>query len=310
MADTGTKTVAVFSASARPGLSQVAALRQAGYRVRAISRRDHPAFDGIERVAADLDDPASLRAACAGVDGVFFTSPTFTDRARGAVQAAALGEAAHAAGVGRLVYNTTSWHPEEATGVPTMDEHFHRTQALRDSGVALTVVRPSLFMDNLLTGWVKPDLLADGVLRYPHREDLAVSWICLDDVARAMITTFEDATFEGATIDVGGPQMLTPPEVCSLLSDALGRPIRYERISPRAFGERLYGLFRDVLGPGHERYVDDMEQHYLFKNATNPFAVDMAAMQARLGIRMTPMREWIARQDWSAARQPVGSVSG
>jgi len=53
------KSVAVFSACARPGLGQIRELRKAGYRVRAVSRRDHPAFEEIERVAADLDDPAS-----------------------------------------------------------------------------------------------------------------------------------------------------------------------------------------------------------------------------------------------------------
>jgi hypothetical protein len=95
-----------------------------------------------------------------------------------------------------------------------------------------------------------------------------------------------------------------------MLSDQLGRPIRYERISPREFGERLYTLFRDVLGSGAETYVSDMEQHYLFKNATNPFNVPMEAMQARLGLRMTPMRDWLAQQDWSDAKALVGSVSG
>ncbi|ATE65634.1 SDR family oxidoreductase [Rhizorhabdus dicambivorans] len=302
--------VTVFSASARPGMAQLGALRQAGYRVRAVSRRDHPGFEGCERVWADLDDPASLVSACAGSDYVLFTSPSFTDRAKSPEQAGALGRAAKEAGVRRLIYNTTSWHPEEITGVPTMDELFRRVSALRESGVPLTVVRPSLFMDNLLTKWVKPDLLADGVLRYPHREDLEVSWICLDDVARVMIATIADESFAGQTIDVGGPETLTPPQVCALLSERLGRPIRYERITARQFGERLYGLFRDVLGPGAETYVADMEQHYLFKNATNPFLVPMEAMQARLGIRMTPMRDWLARQDWTDAREPVGSVSG
>lgn len=302
--------VTVFSASARPGMKQVQALREAGYRVRAVSRRDHPGFSGCERVAADLNDDQSLVAACSGSDYVLFTSPSFTDRAKSPEQAAALGRAAKAAGVSRLVYNTTSWHPEQITGVPTMDEVYRRVEALRGSGVPLTVVRPSLFMDNLLTQWVKPELLAEGVLRYPHREDLEVSWICLHDVARAMIATLADPGLEVQTIDIGGPETLTPPDVCKLLSAQLGRPIRYERITPKAFGERLYALFKDVLGPGAETYVADMEQLYLFKIATNPFNVPMDAMQQRLRLQMTPMRDWLPRQDWSAKRQSIGSVSG
>ena len=305
-----TQAVVVFSASARPGLAQIRALRNAGYRVRAVSRSNLPDFDGVERVAADLDDPASLEAACAGMDVAFFTSPTFSARAKGEIHAAAVGTAARKARVSRVVYNTTTWHPEALTGVPTMDEQFRRTRALRETGVNLTVVRPSLFMDNLLTNWVKPDLLSQGVFYYPHREALEVSWISLDDVGRVMIATLGDASLVNGTIDVGGPEALTPPQVCAMLSDVLQRPVRYQRISPRAFGERLYSLFAEVIGPGRETYVSDLEQHYLFKNEANPFKVPMDRGQAQLGIAMTPMREWLARQDWSGRRDAVGSVSG
>ena len=132
-----------------------------------------------------------------------FTSPTFTERDKGEPHAATLGAEAKAAGVKRLVYNTTSWHPDKLTGVPSMDRCYLRTKALQDSGVPLTVVRPSLFMDNLLTNWVKPELLATNEFSYPHKEDLQVSWICLDDVAKVMIATLRDESFAGEIIDVG-----------------------------------------------------------------------------------------------------------
>jgi uncharacterized protein YbjT (DUF2867 family) len=240
------ETVAVFSASGRPGLAQVRQLRLAGYRVRAITRRRVDAFDGVEVVAADLNNPPSLARACAGADAVFFTSPSFTDAANAVVHITRVGEAAKAAGVRRLVYNTTSWHPDAPIGVPSMDGAFAKTSALRATGVPLTVVRPSLFMDNLLTRWVKPYVIGEGEFSYPHKPDLAVSWISLDDVARLMIGTLADEGFSAETLDVGGPETLTPPEVAQLLSEALQRPVVYRQISPREFGERMYDVFKDV----------------------------------------------------------------
>jgi uncharacterized protein YbjT (DUF2867 family) len=195
--------------------------------------------------------------------------------------------------------------------VPTMDAAYRKTAALRASGAPLTVVRPSLFMDNLLTRWVKPYLLEDGEFSYPHRPDLEVSWICLDDVARLMIGTLESDGFVGETIDVGGPETLRPTEVAELLGEVLGRPIVYRQITPREFGERMYDVFADVSGLDRETYVSMLERHYLFKNEANPFLVDMAPVLARIPIELTPMREWLPLQDWSpAAREVVGSVSG
>ena len=106
--------VAVFSASARPGLALVRQLKRGGVQVRAITRQTlrNATLEGAEIMPADLNDQASLVAACRGMDAVFYTAPSFTDRAKQVVHAAAIGNAARDAGVGRLVYNTTTWHPD------------------------------------------------------------------------------------------------------------------------------------------------------------------------------------------------------
>jgi uncharacterized protein YbjT (DUF2867 family) len=306
-------TVAVFSASGRPGLAQVRQLRRADYGVRVITRqtRPNPAFAGLDVVAADLNDPPSLVRACTGADVVFFTSPSFAEGARTVEHAAHVGDAAVAAGVERLVYNTTSWHPDAPIGVPSMDVAYEKTRALRDSGAPLTVVRPSLFMDNLLTRWVKPYLVETREFSYPHRPDLDVSWICLDDVARLMIGTLASDEFVGETLDVGGPETLRPTEVAQLLGEVLGKRIVYRQITPREFGERMYDVFAEVSGLDRETYVSALERHYEFKNETNPFRVDMAPVLECIPVELTRMRDWLRLQDWSLdVREVVGSVSG
>lgn len=308
----GDATVTVLSASGRPGLAQVRQLVNAGHRVRAVSRQTvlPEALRAVDVVPADLNDVDSLRAACAGSDVVFYTAPTFAERARRVTHITNVGRAALDAGVTRLVYNTTSWFPDEPIGVPTMDQGYEMCQAVRSTGVPLTIVRPSLFMDNLLTKWVKPYLLERGEFSYPHAEDLQVSWICLDDVARWMIETMARPECEASTLDVGGPEALRPAEVAAMLGRQLGREIVYRRITPREFGERMYAIFRDVSGLDRETYVSNLEQHYRFKNEANPFLVPMDEMVARFGVRPTPMEEWMAGQRWTASDEQIGSVSG
>jgi len=307
-----TTTVTVLCASGRPGLAQVRQLVRRGYRVRAVTRQValNETLRAVDVVAADLNEPASLTAACAGADVVFYTAPAFTERARRVEHITNVGRAALGAGVSRLVYNTTSWFPREPIGVPSMDQGYEMAAAVKGTGVPLTIVRPSLFMDNLLTKWVKPYILERGEFSYPHVETLDVSWICLDDVATWMIEAMERADCEGETLDVGGPETLRPTDVAALLSEQLGREIVYRRITPREFGERMYEIFRDVSGLDRETYVSNLEQHYLFKNKANPFLVPMEGIVARFGVRPTPMTEWMAAQDWTMSDEVVGSVSG
>ena len=304
--------VGVFSASGRPGLAQVRQLKQANYKVRAITRQTRldPSFDSVEVVPADLNDHASLVRACQGVDVVFFTTPSFAEVSKAVDHIRSVGEAAAAAGVKRVVYNTTSWHPDRPIGVPSMDHRYEMTAALRSTGVPLTIVRPSLFMDNLLTKWVKPYVVSRGEFSYPHTPDLEVSWICLDDVARFMIEVIERDDLVGETLDIGGPEILRPGDVAAILADVLGRPVVYRQITPRQFGERMYDIFQSVTDLDRETYVGNLEKHYAFKNATNPFYVPMHDMLQRVPIELTPMREWVARQNWSLEpSEIVGSVS-
>ncbi|WP_116996925.1 SDR family oxidoreductase [Desertimonas flava] len=312
MAAATASTVTVLCASGRPGLAQVRRLVADGHRVRAVTRQTtlHETLRDVDVVAADLNDPGSLVAACRGADVVFYTAPAFAERSRRVEHITNVGRAVVDAGVGRLVYNTTSWFPDRPIGVPSMDQGYEMSQAVKSTGAPITIIRPSLFMDNLLTKWVKPYLLEHGEFSYPHAETLDVSWICLDDVAAWMIETMSRNDCEGVTLDVGGPETLRPTDVAELLSERLGRPIVYRRITPREFGERMYELFRDVSGLDRETYVSNLEKHYLFKNEANPFLVPMDDMTARFDVRPTPMREWLAAQDWTTSDEAIGSVSG
>jgi uncharacterized protein YbjT (DUF2867 family) len=290
----------------------VAALRAAGRPVRAITRqtRLHPTLQGIDVVAADLNDAESVARACDGADVVLYTAPTFAERRKAVEHIELVGRCARRAGVRRVVYNTTSWFPTEPIGVPTMDRGAAMKDALLATGAPVSIVQPSLFMDNLLTRWVKPYLLRDDEFAYPHDEELEVSWICLDDVARFMIAAADRDDCLGATIDIGGPEALRPTQVAGILGHQLGRTIRYRRLTPREFGERMYEVFASTTDVDRDTYVSDLVKHYEFKNVANPFLVPMGATIARFGMRPSSLAEWCARQRWTMDDEPIGSVSG
>lgn len=299
------KTVTVFGASGRQGLAQVRQLRAQGFWVRAITRspgRFHkPEFEGVATVEADYNDLDSLIRACENVDGVFFTHPMFEDALNVNSHIHRVCQAAKTAQVNRLIYNTSSWVPDEPCGQMAYDINLERENIFAASGVPYTIFRPVLFMDNLLTNWVKPALVREGRYRYPHAPGMAANWICLDDVARFMIAALNRDDLVGERIVIGGPEALLPEQVASALSGAMDKPVEFEYITPAQFGELLYDLFGSVSPLDRTTYVAAMDEFYSYNNRLNgrPFQVDMTPILERIPIQLTTLADWAQAQDWT-----------
>lgn len=302
--------VAVFGASGRQGLAQVRQLSRAGQKVRAISRRSNPfygeSFADTDIVSADLDDEASLAGALEGVDAVFFTRPLI-QTADPIARIRRVGRAARSAGVKRIVFNPSLWVPDKPVGEPTYDLAVRMEDTFAGSGVPLTVFRAVLFMDNLLTNWARPFIVHEGRYVYPHKPGLGANWICLDDVARFMIAALDRADLAGERIVIGGPERLYPTDVTQILSETLGRPVRYTPCTPEEFSANLVGAFGHSFPPAiREMTLERIAAFYHFNNESplNPFAVDMEPVLRRIPLRLETMRDWAKRQDWSDGKGP------
>lgn len=315
---TDQKTVAVMCASGRMGQAQVLELLAAGHSPRAISRtsdvfmRDE--FRGANVVSADFADVAALQAAFTGADAIFSTIPSFAG-AQSGQYGRNLVEAAKRAGVHRIIHNSAMWAPDSPCGESLYDMVLQLESIFAESGLDVTIFRPVLFMDNLLTRFAKPDLVEHGLYRYCQRPGLLASWIAMDDLAKFMVAAIQRDDLIGRRIVIGGPQTLPVEEVVQTLSEVLGRPIVYEYEAPYDFGARMHGQ----LGLGNqfplEAYAEMMRSFYVFNNESphRPFEVDMKALLKEIPVRMSTLREWASRQDWSLEAEDgiaVGSVSG
>ncbi len=303
-------TVVVFGAAGRQGMAQVRQLKKAGHAVRAISRRADPFlgedFGPVEIRAADVRDEASVAAAMAGADAAFYTHPLKAPVSL-VEGVSTIGRAAVTAGLKRVVWNTSSWIPDRAGDAFSYAGNTEAINALWRTGAPATVFGSVLFMDNLLTNWAFPYIVNEGRYVYPHRADLPCSWISLDDVAKFMIAAIDRPDLEGAWLNIGGPQILYPPQVAALLGEAVGRPIQYDPSTPKQFAKNLCDAFGEEMS-GEERAGIEpfIEAFYTFNNATplDPFRVDMAPVLERIPIEMETMADWARRQDWRLSNKP------
>ncbi len=302
--------ITVIGASGRQGMAQVKQALAAGYDVRAISRQKDPfagaKIEGAERVETrpmDLYDTATYRDALEGSDYIFYTHP-LQARADRAVLVGDVGNAAAELDVKRVVWNTSSWIPDRPGDAFTYAGNTAGINALWRSGAPGTVFGSVLFMDNLLTNWARPFIVNEGRYVYPHKPTLEANWISLDDVAKFMIASLDRPDMEGAWLNIGGPRRMVGPEVAQVLSDSLGKDIKYDPCTPAEFGKLLVNAGGDGVP---EEMRDELEAgiaaFYEYNNNadTEPFKVDMDHVYERfpeLEGKLEPMEEWAPKQDW------------
>ncbi|WP_254699714.1 SDR family oxidoreductase [Trinickia violacea] len=274
-----------------------------GYKVKAVSRNPdslaQEAALGAEIVQADYDSAASLDAALSDVDAVLFQAPSMGDVSRLAGHCRNLAEAVKRSKVQLFVLNSSMWAPDVPVGQVTYDGVLGMEELFRSYGFPVTTFRPTLFMNNLLGDWIKPNL-QKGVYRYAHKPDLASDWICLEDVAKFMIAALKRPELIGQKIQIGGPQRLTTQEVIEIISEAMGRPLRYDYVTPRQFGELFYDLWGPTTGSTRKDFVDGFDSFYTFNNEApqKPFQADVQAALELIPIELTDMRTWASSQNW------------
>jgi uncharacterized protein YbjT (DUF2867 family) len=228
--------IVVTGASGTVGREVVAALRAVGEDVRAVvrdpGRASAPA--GVDVVAGDLDRPASLAGPLAGARGVFLLGGfadmpgLLSEIRRAGVERVTLLGSGCVVGGRRDNAITRMWLESEA--------------AVRDSGVAWTVLRSSGFASNALR-WLD-QLRAGDVVRAPW-PDVAIAAIDPADVAAAAVAVLTRPGHESTTPMLTGPAALRPADQVAILGRVLGRDLRYEPQTDDEARAAMAGRFPD-----------------------------------------------------------------
>lgn len=278
----------VHGATGAQGSPILSALTSAGRTAIAAVRHPEAVPDGIVARQVDLASVASLASAYKGADGVFVHLPMGAPEAA-AAQARAVVEAVAQARPGRVVIST-SGQIVDLPGSPLQATADSPIMTLIDgvtgSGVPTAVVAPRLYLENLLLPVVLDPARQEGVLRYPLPASFPVSWSSHLDVADVVVRLLTDASPTTGTVGVGHRPGLTGPDLAAAFSSHLGREVRFEGITPEAFGELITPLF----GPAAALVVE----LYQALNAQdgNTIAEDSSA-QELLGLRPRPIEQWL-----------------
>jgi uncharacterized protein YbjT (DUF2867 family) len=273
------KIIAVVGASGAQGGGLVRAILNdpnGGFAVRAITRDIHAASakalaaQGVEVVAADLDNPASVKQAFTGAYGAYCVTFYWAhfSPAKELAHAKAMAEAARDAGIQHAIWSTLedtrTWVPLSDNRMPTLmgkykvphfDAKGEADHFFVDADVPTTFLLASFYWENLISG-LAPQRGDDGRLAITlPMGDKKLAGIGAEDIGKCAYGIFKQGrAYIGERIGIASDH-LTGVEIAAALTRALDQEVRYNEVSPAVF--RSFGFpGADDIGNMFQFYRD------------------------------------------------------
>lgn len=214
--------ILITGATGTIGSSTVKALKAKGARFKVGTRSPEKLKDlNVETVAFDWDKAETFGPALQGVEKLFLLTPV-TDKQ---VQyTKSLVDAAKKAGVKHIVKLSVIGVDAEP-GFSLGRLHRDSEKAIKDSGIAWTMLQPTFFMENFFN-FYGADPKKDSTVYAPHGQGKA-AWIDGRDVGEVAAAVLTSSGHEGKAYELTGPQALGDAEALAILGEAVGHKYNY-----------------------------------------------------------------------------------
>ncbi len=243
---------------------------------------------GVETVQGDLQDRASLARACRGVDAVISTAssmPFAYKPGENDIQTTDLQgltnliDAAKAAQVHHFIY--TSFSRNIDLDFPLRNAKRTVERHLKESGMTYTILRPSYFMEVWLNPAVGFDAANAKAAIYGDGSK-PLSLIAMRDVAEFAVRSLTAPTARNATLELGGPEALTPLQVVKVFESMQGRTFEVQFVPA------------DALKAQQEGATDPMQQSFsgLMRCYAAGDPIEMQETLKAFPVKLTSVKEF------------------
>jgi len=291
-------TILVAGATGLVGTAICQRLAAAGTSVRALIRESSDPVKvsklqslGMETIQGDVRDHASLDEACRGVTTVISTISAIPFSYQPGVNniqttdldgVTSLIEAAKTNHASRFIYISYSRNIDIECPLTNAKREVERR--LKASGLVYTILRPSYFMEVWLSPAVGFDAANAKVVIYGTGQS-ALSWIALEDVAQFAVASLDHPEAKNATLELGGPDAVSPLDVVKLFEQTNGRSIELQFVPEEA------------LQAQQAAATDPMQQSFsgLMRNVALGDPIEMSATLRTFAMQPTTVEEYVKR---------------
>lgn len=278
-----------------------------GHEVRAMTRRPDAYRGAGTATAADVHDPHSLAAACAGCDAAYYLVHSLGDSdflTRDAEAARAFARAAADAGLHRIIY--LGGLGDDADDLsPHLRSRREVEGLLGSTGVPVTTLRAGIIVGHGGISWELTRQLVEHlpVMVTPRWVRTRTQPIALPDVVRYLVGVLTTPQAGSRSFDIGGPEILQYVEMLRRVAAIEGRHlfvVPVPLLSPR-LSSRWLSLVTDVDAPTGRSLIDSMSNEVIVRDDSiralipfEPMDYDQAVLHA-LGERARARRTTAGR---------------
>jgi NAD(P)H dehydrogenase (quinone) len=233
-------------------------LRQQDLPVRAVVHSDDERAEvlrtmGAEVVIGDLTEPKDVVRILDGCRRVYFgmavSAPYLEATVIMAAAALQQGNLQSLVNISQMTVSDMSL--SSMTDSPQQKQHFLSEQALNWSGLPVTHVRATVFLNHFFfSPWAAESIARDGTIKLPFGS-ARTSPVAVDDVARVIATVLANpAGHIGQVYELTGPRSEDMTAMAAEYAKALGRPVAYtdmpfekwedEVLKPSGLPEHVY----------------------------------------------------------------------
>jgi NAD(P)H dehydrogenase (quinone) len=183
----------------------------------------------------DLEKPESLASAYAGGTRMLLISIGFGKLPRPTLHGYGI-DAAKKAGVKQIAY--TSWialSKGDTSGLGA--DHSATEELLKKSGVAYTLLRNSIYMENTLVAGAK--MIADGRAAAVPNET-KIGYVTREDCAAAAVAALTTPGHDNNAYDITGPELVGTPDIAAAATKVTGKKIDVVQPDPSAPAPRAF----------------------------------------------------------------------
>ncbi len=233
-------TILIAGATGATGSVATKLLLEKGFPVRALVHRDEERSrklesQGVEIVVGDLLDFRAVRRAFNGAKRGYFVYPMRPGLTQASAQFAQAALEAKAEFVVNMSQRTSREDAESDSAL----QHWLSERVFDRSGTPVAHLRPTAFNEWLL---YMRNGIREGKCGVPFGPTGRFAPIAAEDQGAVIAAILAGpASHAGQTYPLFGPVELTPPEIAAIVTQTLGKEVRYEKITAEQWVRNFTG---------------------------------------------------------------------